>query len=68
MRTGRPPSEIKRVRAEFRLTEETLAKLNLICFDPLNKKQLVLSKRNDIVENALTEYFAKYYPMKGDPK
>ena len=58
---GRPPKPVKLTETTIRLTDEHLAKLQLLCLDPLTSK-LRYGARNDMIEQALNEFFAKHFP------
>ena len=60
---GRPPQPLKLTEVKIRLTDETRAMLDLLCLDPLTTR-LQYGKRNDLIEQALREYFALHYPRK----
>ena len=62
-RIGRPPQPTQLTVLQIRLSEETRATLDLLCLAPLTQR-LQYGKRNELVEHALIEYFAKHYPRK----
>lgn len=60
---GRPTKDVKLTEVKIRLTDETRATLALLCLDPLTLR-LQYGRRNELVEHALVEYFARHYPRK----
>jgi len=64
---GRPPQPIKLTEVKIRLTDEIRATLDLLCLDPLTTR-LQYGKRNDLIEQALQEYFTLHHPRKEKEK
>ena len=58
---ARPKNPEERIEVKIRLLAPTLAKLDLISLDPLTQR-LAYGQRNIIIEQALEEYFATYFP------
>lgn len=63
---ARPKHDNPRKEVHYRLPEDLIAKLDLLCLDTFTGK-IRLGIRNEHVENALRDYFDKYYPQKPQP-